>query len=87
MKTIPGGILLAKPSSEIKSARDAEALEKAARDLDLPTNAKGATAGREGMSGAASGYTGDSVTRDEGQGVMPGRAEGSAKGNKGGSPK
>jgi hypothetical protein len=83
---IPGGMSLAKSGSDIKSARDAEALEKAARDLDIPASALGATAGREGMSGAASGYTGDSVSRDEGQGVMRGRAEGSALGNRGGKP-
>lgn len=86
---IPGGMPLAKQSNNSKSVdyKDAEALDKAAQDLDLPTNAKGATEGREGMSGAASGYTGESVSRDEGAGVMPTRAQGSATGNKGGAPK
>lgn len=78
---------LAKPSNNPKSVenKDAESLDKAAQDLDLPTNAKGATSGREGMSGAASGYTGESVSQDEGSGVMPSRAQGSAIGNRGGT--
>lgn len=69
---IPGGIHLEKESDKrVRSAagrdadyKDAEAVDKAARDFDLSSN-KAGSEGREGRSRAQSSYTGRTIGTSE----------------------
>lgn len=65
MRTIRGGIHLTSRGEGSKSVkyRDAEALDKAAEGLDLNPAEQQKGRGREGQSGVARGYEGDTVGR------------------------